>query len=84
MLLKHCLPLHTSISIGVHIVWQFFELSIFSLPYSRLPPYYTVFFANHLVEKFQSTYTVTVTVIPSPYLGRHLTAVCRLRYGVQP
>ena len=40
--------------------------------------------ADRPVEKFQSTCTVTVTVIPSPSLNRHFTAVHRLRYGVQP
>jgi hypothetical protein len=76
--------LHASISIGVYAASSFSSFSILSPPYSRPSPYDTVFFADRPVENCQSTYTVTVTVVPSPYLDRLLTAVRRLRYGMQP
>jgi hypothetical protein len=76
--------LQTSVSIGVHAVSSFSSLSIFSLPSSRLSPYDAVLFADRPVENCQSTYTVTVTAIPSPYPDRLFMAVSRLRYGMQP
>ena len=71
---------------SIHIEdFSFFtRLSIFSLLYNRLCLYHPIFFADHPVEKFESTCMVTVTVIPSPYLNHHFTAICRLQYGVQP
>src|SRR6266446_2676777 len=67
ILLKHWLRL-SALSL------VFASLSIFSLPYSCRSPFDTVFFADRPVEKYQSICTVTVTVIPSPYLSRQLTA----------
>ena len=44
----------------MNTVFSFSGFSIFSLPYSHLSPYHTVFFADRPVEKSQRTYTVTV------------------------
>jgi len=50
----------------------FLSLSTFRLPYNRLHAYDPVFSANRLVEKCRNICMVMVTVIPSPYLSRHL------------
>ena len=80
--LRYCLRFAT-----LRYTYSIVSASFLVLVYRRavyLPPYDTVFFADRPVDKCQNTCMVTVTVIPSPYLHRHRTAVRRLRYGVQP
>jgi len=73
------LPLH-----GEVLLWSVAWTDAGTRALHLLPCYDTAFVADCPVENCQNAFTVTVTVVPSPYLDCLLTAVSRLQYGVQP